>query len=176
MELIGYLNAYSIFKYCKIDFSIMRGFDYYTGTVFEVFDKSGEFRAIAGGGRYDDLVADFGGEKCPGVGYGMGDVVLGLFLKKLEKFPEAKAEADYYVAPVNDEVMKQAIEVAGRLRKNASVEIDLAGKSLKKQFEYADSIGAKKIVIVGEKDLKEGKVTIRDMKSGKEEKVNLNLL
>ncbi|MEK6863727.1 MAG: histidine--tRNA ligase [Nanoarchaeota archaeon] len=176
MELIGYLNAYDIFKYCRIDFTIMRGFDYYTSTVFEVFDKSGEFRAIAGGGRYDDLVSDFGGEKCPGVGYGMGDVVLGLFLKKLNKMPAANQEVDYYVAPVNEAVVKQALEVANKLRKKASVEMDLAGKNLKKQFEYADSIGARKIVIVGEKDLKEGKVTIRDMKSGNEEKVDLNSL
>ncbi|MBU2638949.1 MAG: histidine--tRNA ligase [Nanoarchaeota archaeon] len=176
MELIGYLNAYGIFKYCKIDFTIMRGFDYYTSTVFEVFDKSGEFRAIAGGGRYDDLVKDFGGEKCPGVGYGMGDVVLSLFLKKLNKFPESKQEVDYYIAPVNEDVMKQAIDIAGKLRKNADVEIDITGKNLKKQFDYANSINAKKIVIVGEKDLKENKVTIRDMKTGKEEKVNLNSL
>lgn len=176
MELIGYLNAYGIFKYCKIDFTIMRGFDYYTSTVFEVFDKSGEFRAIAGGGRYDDLVKDFGGEKCPGVGYGMGDVVLGLFLKKLNKMPGAKQEVDYYVAPVNEAVVKQAVEVANKLRKKADVEIDITGKNLKKQFDYANSINAKKIVIVGEKDLKEGKVTIRDMKSGNEEKVDLNSL
>lgn len=176
MKLIGYLNAYGIFKYCKIDFTIMRGFDYYTSTVFEVFDKSGEFRAIAGGGRYDDLVSDFGGEKCPGVGYGMGDVVLGLFLKKLGKLPEAKAEVEYYVAPVNEAVTAKAIEIADRLRKKANVEIDILGKSLKKQFEYADSIGANKIVIVGEKDLKEGKVTIRDMKLRKEEKAELNSL
>lgn len=176
MELIGCLNAYGIFKYCKIDFSIMRGFDYYTSTVFEVFDKSGEFRAVAGGGRYDDLVADFGGEKCPGVGYGMGDVVLGLFLKKLGKMPAAKPEVEYYVAPVNEAVVKQAIEIAGKLRKKANAEIDLVGKNLKKQFEYANSIGAKKIVIVGEKDLAEGKVTIREMGSGKEEKVEVDSL
>ncbi|MDD4878562.1 MAG: histidine--tRNA ligase [Candidatus Nanoarchaeia archaeon] len=176
MELIGWLNAYGIFKYCKIDFTIMRGFDYYTSTVFEVFDKSGEFRAIAGGGRYDDLVSDFGGEKCPGVGYGMGDVVLSLFLKKSGKLPEAKPEVDYYVAPVNEAVVKRALEVANKLRKKANVEMDLAGKNLMKQFDYANSIGARKIVIVGEKDLKEGKVTIRDMKSGNEEKADLNSL
>ncbi|MFA5887508.1 MAG: histidine--tRNA ligase [Candidatus Nanoarchaeia archaeon] len=176
MELIGYLNAYGIFKFCKIDFTIMRGFDYYTSTVFEVFDKSGEFRAIAGGGRYDDLVSDFGGEKCPGVGYGMGDVVLGLFLKKLNKMPESKLEVDYYVAPVNEAVAKKAVEIAVKLRKKATVEIDILGKNLKKQFEYADSIKAKKIVIVGEKDLAEGKVTVREMASGKEEKISLDSL
>ena len=146
----------------------MRGFDYYTSTVFEVFDTSKEFRAIAGGGRYDELAKD-----CPGVGYGMGDIVLTLFLEKKKKLPELKKEIDYYVAPINEAVIKQAIKITEKLRQNNNVEIDLMNKNLSKQLEYANSINAKNVVIVGEKDLKNKKITIRDMKTGKEKKVNL---
>ncbi len=170
-ELLKYLKAHGISDYCKIDFSLMRGFDYYTSTVFEVYDSKRKHRAIAGGGRYDDLVGDFGGERCPGVGYGMGDVVLSLFLKDLGKLPKAEKILDYYVAPVSEEVLPKAIKIANRLRKKANVELDLVNRKLKRQFEYADAVGASKIVIVGQKDLKQKKVTIREMSSGKEKKV-----
>jgi histidyl-tRNA synthetase len=172
-ELLDYLKSMKLSDYIKLDFTIMRGFDYYTSTVFEVFDASYEFRAIAGGGRYEDLVKDFGGESCPGVGYGMGDVVLELFLKKLKKLPEMKKEVDYYIAPINKEVLGKALEIADTLRNKYSVEIDLMNKNLRKQFNYADSIGAKNIVIIGPKDLETKKVTIRNMNSGKEKKIDL---
>ena len=167
-ELFTYLRNYNVLDYCKLDLSIMRGFDYYTSTVFEVFDTSKEFRAIAGGGRYDELAKD-----CPGVGYGMGDIVLTLFLEKKKKLPELKKEMDYYVAPINEAVIKQAVQIAQKLRQNNNVEIDLMNKNLSKQLEYANSISAKNVIIVGEKDLKNKKITIRDMKTGKEKKVNL---
>lgn len=173
-ELLKYLNDLGISDFVKLDFTIMRGFDYYTSTVFEVFDASYEFRAIAGGGRYEDLVKDFGGEPCPGVGYGMGDVVLELFLRKLGKMPELKREVDFYVAPINKEVLGKALEIANTLRERYSVEVDLMEKNLRKQFEYADTIGAKKIVIVGPKDLEGKKTTVREMSSGKEEKIALD--
>lgn len=165
-ELVSFLSQYK--KFIRVDFSIMRGFDYYTSTVFEVFDRSKEFRAIAGGGRYEDLVSDFGGEKCPGVGYGMGDVVLELFLKKLNKFPELSKDLDYFVAPISDEVLGDSIKIANQLRKKFKVELDLMGRNLKKQFAYANSVNAKYIVIVGPRELKDGKVTVKDLKSGKE--------
>jgi len=175
-ELIGYLKDYNVLDFCKIDFSLMRGFDYYTSTVFEVYDASMEFRAIAGGGRYDDLVKDFGGDRCPGVGYGMGDVVLGLFLLKKGKMPNLQRDVDYYIAPVSKEVVKQSIKIANKLRKKFRVELDLSNRKLKKQFDYADAINAAKIVIIGERDLKLNKVTIRDMKTGKEKKVKISEL
>lgn len=173
-ELFSYLKAYKVDGFCRLDLSIMRGFDYYTSTVFEVFDAEKEFRAIAGGGRYDNLVDMFEGEKCAGVGYGMGDVVLELFLRKKKKIPDLVKELDYYVAPVNEKVRKEAIKIAENLRKDNNVEIDLTGRSLRKQFDYANSIKAKNVVIVGEKDLKEKKVTIREMKSGKERKIEVD--
>lgn len=172
-ELLLLLKDLGISSYIKLDFSIMRGFDYYTSTVFELFDAKGDFRAIAGGGRYDDLVADFGGDKCPGVGYGMGDVVLSLFLKKLNKMPEVKKEVDYFIAAVTRDVIPKVMGLATLLRKKASVEIDLVGKSLRKQMDYANSINAKKVIIIGPKEIAENKVTLKDMVSGEEEKINV---
>lgn len=173
-ELFSYLKTYKADGFCRLDLSIMRGFDYYTSTVFEVFDAEKEFRAIAGGGRYDNLVDMFEGEKCAGVGYGMGDVVLELFLRKKKKIPALFKELDYYVAPVNEKVRKEAIKIAENLRESYNVETDLTGRSLRSQLDYANSIKAKNVVIVGEKDLKDKQVTLKDMKSGKERKVKLN--
>ena len=168
-ELFSYLKTFNLDKYCRLDLSIMRGFDYYTSTVFEVFDAKGEFRAIAGGGRYDNLLELFDAEPCPGVGYAMGDIVLTLFLKERNKLPEIKKGIDYYIAPVNEKLYKLSIEIAEKLRAEGnSVEIDLMNRNLGKQFNYANSINAKKVIIIGERDLP--KVTIRDMATGKEEK------
>ncbi|MBI4155156.1 ATP phosphoribosyltransferase regulatory subunit, partial [Candidatus Woesearchaeota archaeon] len=164
-ELFSLLKDYGVLDYCKLDLSIMRGFDYYTGTVFEVFDKEQEFRAIAGGGRYDDLAG------IPGVGYGMGDVVIQLFLEKKKKIPTLNKDIDYFIAPVNEKMNKKAIKIGNKLRKENNVEVEILGRNLGKQIGYADSIKAKNLIIIGEKD--KGKVTIRDMKSGKEKKVKI---
>lgn len=172
-QLFSYLEAYGLTEYVEFDFSIMRGFDYYTSTVFEIFDRKKEFRAIAGGGRYDDLVKDFGGEPCSGIGFGMGDVVLGLLLKKLGKFPELTIDVDYFIAPVSDDVYPKAAEIASTLRKKYNVSIDVTGRGLSKLIDYANTIKVKNLVIVGKKDLDTGVVTVRDMNSGTEKKVKL---
>lgn len=164
-ELFNYLKAYGVADYCKLDLSIVRGFAYYTSTVFEVFDSSYKYRAIAGGGRYDSLAKGY-----PGVGYAFGDVVLELFLKDKKKLPDLnKKDIDYFVAPVNSEYYIRALRVLKRLRKENSAEIDLSGRKLGKQMEYANKIGAKNVVIVG----KEDKLTVKNMKTGKEEKKTL---
>ncbi|MBS3107316.1 histidine--tRNA ligase [Candidatus Woesearchaeota archaeon] len=173
-ELFKFLEAYGFKKYYRLDLSIMRGLDYYTSTVFEVFDKTKEFRAIAGGGRYDDLVNVFGGERCPGIGYGMGDVVLGLFLNKLNKLPDFGKEVDFYIAAVKEEQADTAMNLAQKLRKKYTVETDIMERKLMKQFEYADKIKAKKVIVIGEKELKEKKVVLKDMVSGKETQIPLD--
>ncbi len=159
--------------FVELDLSIARGLAYYTGIVFEAFDRLGKFRALAGGGRYDNLVKLLGGEDTPACGFGIGYTTLQLLLEDRGKLPVPSIGPDYYIAPVNDAVAPKAREIATKLRANHSVDIDLVGRKLGKQFEYASSIGAKKIVIVGEKDLADKKVTVRDLKSGKEEKVAL---
>jgi len=165
-KLFSLLKNYGVLDYCKLDLSIMRGFDYYTSTVFEVFDSKENFRSIQAGGRYDDLAG------IPGVGYGMSDVVIWSFLKSKNKLPKFEKNVDYFVAPVNEKMIKKAIKISEKLRKEGNkVEVEVLGRNLGKQIKYADSIKAKNLVIVGSKD--KDKVTVRDMKTGKEKKVKI---
>jgi len=157
-------------KYVKLDLSVARGLAYYTGTVFEVFDKQEKFRSIAGGGRYDNMVELFGGEKCPATGFAIGEAVLTLVLKDLNKLPEPDLGPDYFIAIVSDDVRKEAMELAHKLRKKKKVDIDIMRRKLGKQFEYANSIGAKKVIVVGPDEVKAKEFTVKDMKTGKEEK------
>ena len=159
-------------KYITIDLSIARGLAYYTGNVFECFDREGKYRALAGGGRYDELVKIFGGEPTPATGFAIGLTPLTVMLTEKGLIPELKVGPEFYVAPVNDKVLQKAIDIVQKLRSQGkSTDIDLMRRKLDKQFDYAISIGAKKIVIVGEKDLAQNQVTIRELKTGKEEKV-----
>ncbi len=163
-------------KYITINLSIARGLAYYTGNVYEAFDKQGKYRALAGGGRYDQLVQLLGGDPTPATGFAIGMETLRLLLEEKGKLPKVQIGPEYYIAPVGETVIQKAVEVANALRKKNTVDIDLMRRSLTKQIEYAASIGAKKIVIVGERDLKEDKVTIRELATGKEEKIPLNKL
>lgn len=153
-DLVKFAKFYGIEKYVEVDLTIMRGFDYYTSTVFELFDRSKEHRAIAGGGRYDDLVSDFGGEKLPGIGYGMGDVVLELFLRGKNKVPAFESNAEYFIAVMDESCMDYAISVATKLREKHNVVLEVMGRQLKKQIEYAKKIGAKKLIVIGENEKK----------------------
>jgi len=163
-------------KYVKVDLSTARGLVYYTGTVFEIFDKKEKFRAICGGGRYDNLIEKFGGSKEPATGFGLGLATLGLLLEEKKLIPKPDISPDYYIAPINDKVYKKALAIADKLRKNYKVEIDLMERNLGNQLKYADSISAKKVIIIGEKDLAKKQVTIRDLKTGKESKVKITKL
>ncbi len=171
-------NFVKLFEFLPVDFfeidiSIARGIAYYTGIVFEAFDVSGEFRALGGGGRYDELVSLYGGDPAPATGFGIGLSTLSLLLEKKGLIPKPLTGVDYYVAPVSEKLLGAALKISGSLRKNNSVVVDISGRSLAKQFSYAQGINAKNVVVVGEKDLAEGKVTIRDMKTGKEVKVDV---
>lgn len=148
---------------------IARGLSYYTGTVFECFDREGKFRAILGGGRYDNMVEQFGAQKTPALGFAIGDVTLELLLREKGLWPEEKAGPDYYIAPTGKDVLIDAYKIAQRLRERFVVDIDISSRKLGKQFSYADSIGAKHVIVVGEDEIRTGKFKVRDMKSGKEE-------
>ena len=98
VEFFDAVKAFGVAEYVEFNPAVIRGLDYYTGTVFEGRDAAGEFRALLGGGRYDNLVADVGGGKISGVGFAMGDVVIGLILKKFGKEPKLRiAPADVLV-------------------------------------------------------------------------------
>ncbi|MFW5983751.1 MAG: histidine--tRNA ligase [Halobacteria archaeon] len=151
------------------DPSIVRGMDYYTGVVFECFDTDGDLRAVFGGGRYDTLVEEFGGPSTPAVGFGIGDATLELLMKQAGVWPDEETTVDYYVAVIGD-VRETATRVAESLRDEGNeVEIDVTGRGFSGQLEHADSVGATRTVIVGERDLTNDEVTVKEMESGEQE-------
>ncbi len=163
-------------KYLSFDISIVRGLAYYTGVVFEAYDKKREFRAIFGGGEYDDLISDFGGKKTPAVGFAIGDMVLLEIMRAKGLVPSFPKEITF-IATVG-EVMDEAFEIAEILRnKDESVDLNLTSRSLSSQLEYADSKNYETVIIVGEKDLKKkGVVTVKYLKSGKQKEKKIKEL
>jgi histidyl-tRNA synthetase len=155
-------------SFIKIDLKVARGLAYYTGTVFEIFDKKGKFRAIAGGGRYDEMVKLFGGEDCPATGFGMGYSTLSLLLKEKGLLPEPKEAVDYFIGIVDDASREKAFEVVSKLRKKYNVDVDLTRRNLGNQFKYADSVKAKNVIVIGPEEIKSGKVKVKNMKTGKQ--------
>ncbi len=154
-ELRDALAAYDVADDIRLDLSIVRGLAYYTGLVFEVFDEQGDLRAVCGGGRYDELVEEF--------------------MKREGVWPAEQVATDYYVLPVSDGVRDTALEIVAALRDEGHVvEVDLTGRNVGNQFDYADSINADRVVVVGERDLEQGEVTVKDMATGEEEAVPLD--
>ena len=157
---------------CTVSLETARGLDYYTGVVFECFDAKGRVsRSIFGGGRYDDLIESFGGQPTPAVGFAVGvmNSTLPELLQAVGVFPDEAVSTDYYVltAGDGDEVLDVAADIAGDLRALGHVvETDLSGRGFGSQMGYADSIEAETVVIVGERDLADGAVTLKDMESG----------
>ncbi len=157
-----------------IDLSIARGLAYYTGCVFEAHDNEGAFRALCGGGRYDQLVQLLGGEACPATGFAIGFSTLSLLLQHLKRIPDLAIGPDYFIAPINENLLPEALDIANQLRKKYSVEVDVMRRKISKQFDYANSIGAKNVLVVGPEELKTKKFTVKDMKTGKEVKRKLS--
>jgi histidyl-tRNA synthetase len=154
-------------KFCTVSLDTARGLDYYTGVVFECFDTTGDVsRSIFGGGRYDDLVGDLGGTDVPAVGFAVGDATLEALLRRADLWPAEERTTDYYVLSVGD-TAETAARVARDLRDRGHVvETDLMDRGFGAQLEYADGIGAETTVVVGERDLADGNVTVKDMASG----------
>lgn len=173
MESLGEaLESYGVAEMCRFDLSIVRGLAYYTGLVFEAFDSEGELRALFGGGRYDELVGEFGEREVPAVGFAFGYSTTIELLKKEERFPVREIETDVYVLMVSESVRDVGLDYATRLReKGLSVETDLADRGFGSQLGYADDINAERVLIVGEKDLENDEVTMKHMDSGEEEKL-----
>jgi histidyl-tRNA synthetase len=158
---------FGVREYCTLSLTTARGLDYYTGVVFECFDSTGEVsRSVFGGGRYDDLIEGFGGQPTPAVGFAPGYATLSLLLQRADVWPEEALSTDYYVLQVGD-TREVAARIARDLRARGHVvESDVSGRSFGAQLDYADSINAETVVIVGEQDLANDEVTIKDMDSG----------
>ena len=160
----------------KLDPGIVRGLDYYTKTVFEIIMPGArEGLALCGGGRYDGLISQVGGPETPGVGFGIGTERI---LMELDNrgivIPEPSGCA-VYVANIGDDSMGAAFGLTQALRaRGIKAECDLAGRSLKAQFRFADRAGAQQILIAGGDELARGVVKARDMATGTETDVPLD--
>src|SRR5687767_7183089 len=168
------LNDFGLADYVKFDPTIVRGLAYYTGIVFEIFDRKGELRAICGGGRYDNLLSTVSDTDLPACGFGMGDVVLGELLKERGLAPAGTVGVDYYVVTVSDAERTLLRHVARALRAQGhSVSYGFARAGLGKQFKDADARGARAVVVLGPTEIEQGIAVIRDLKTGQEQRVRL---
>ncbi|MSU54977.1 MAG: histidine--tRNA ligase [Candidatus Taylorbacteria bacterium] len=152
------------------DQTLMRGFDYYTGIVFEVFDLNPDNRrSLFGGGRYDDLLQIFGEEKVPTVGFGMGDVTIRDVLETYGLIPSQKNSICLCICTVGNEHIDYAQELAQKLRaKEVSVIVDYSGKKVGDQIKRADKRGIPFIVCVGDDEVKTGEFKLKNLKTGEE--------
>lgn len=174
-EYFGFLDALGVGDWVDFDLSIVRGLAYYTGKVFELFDAKGEFRAICGGGRYDDLLSTIGGVDLPALGFGMGDVVLTELLKARDLLPSADLGTEYWVAAEDESLLPEVMTVAGRLRAKArSVEYALKSQTLARQLKTASSAGVKNVVLLRREDYANGNVTLKTLADGSERSVALD--
>jgi len=162
-------------KNVRFDIGLMRGFDYYTDIVFEVFDTHPDNnRSMLGGGRYDGLVGLFGVQPVPTVGFGWGDVTLANFLELHHLVPDLKPETDLYVVLAGIEV-EPAQTVINELRQaGLNVAVDLSGRKLGDQLKAAVKKGLANVLIIGEKELQTAKFTLRNLQTSKEKKVTVS--
>jgi histidyl-tRNA synthetase len=157
----------------RFDPSIVRAFDYYTSTVFEVFDVNPvNSRSLFGGGRYDNLVSLFSDQKVPAIGFGMGDVTLFDFLTTHGLLPEPRVQPEVFVIPVEDSTLRKAWELAERLRaQNVRVVAPLEKQSLGKNLREASKAGASIAVIVGEREAELGEIIVRDLLASEQRQI-----
>ncbi|QSR86036.1 histidine--tRNA ligase [Candidatus Methylacidiphilum infernorum] len=161
--LLEGLRHRGLADYVCIDLGIVRGLAYYTGIVYEIFDRAGEFRAIAGGGRYDDLLRQIGGEDIPATGFGMGDVVLGEIIRKKNVIQPSFPRLDVYVVFPEGKKNPQGLFLIEQLRRQGfSVDFSFCPSKLKKQLATAQSLNARFALIVSDK-IEEGIVEIKNM-------------
>lgn len=153
------------------DISLMRGFDYYTGIVFEVFDEDPENnRAMFGGGRYDGLVGMFGVEPVPTVGFGMGDVTLRNFLETHGLLPLISSETDVYIVLVGEVTYDKSLSVVARLREmGLNVAVDMSGRKIDKQIKNADKKNVEFAMFIGESELASEQYRLKNLRTGVEE-------
>ncbi len=168
-EFLSHMEDLGQGEFVEFDLTIVRGLAYYTGVVFEIFDRQGEFRAICGGGRYDRLLEMVGGESLPAVGFGMGDVVLGELLKERGIAPEYRREVDCYIVAVSEEQAPLARRIARAQRAlGRSVIYPLRRQKVGKQFSAAATEGAREVIVLGPDEVARGAAVVRNMQSGEE--------
>lgn len=156
----------------SVDNGIVRGLDYYTKTVFEII--SGPF-TVCGGGRYDGLVEEFGGDKTPAIGFGLGIERLLLRLEANGVEIPDETKPDLYIAPLGETAAEAAQTIAFNLRKaGVKVETDHIGRGLKPQMKYSDKIGSKFTLVLGDNEIETGKIRLKNMESGEQQEWELD--
>jgi histidyl-tRNA synthetase len=167
IEFFELINTFGVQDYVVFDPKLVRGLDYYTGTVFEAFEIGGQSRAILGGGRYDNLVADVGGKPLPGVGFAMGDVVIELVLRDAGVIPDGLGDTVQILVTVFDsETVPESLRLATEIRQagfRAVVYPD--ADKLGKQFKFADKRDIPIAVILGPDEINAGMVAIKNLKT-----------
>jgi histidyl-tRNA synthetase len=165
-ELFSMLEALGVAEYITYDPKIIRGLDYYTGTVFEAHAVNGEFRAILGGGHYANLVGDVGGNPLPGVGFAMGDVVIMLVLEAYGLIPADLVDPEtLFVTVFNEETLVESIRLSGQLRNAGLKVIQAEPEKLAKQFKYADRLGLSRALVLGPEEIEAQTVVVKDLHS-----------
>jgi histidyl-tRNA synthetase len=168
------LEALGVKDYVKFDPSITRGLLYYTGIVFEAYDQTGSLkRAVFGGGRYDNLLADVGGQPLPATGFAMGDVVVGIILKEAGLVPEFSPSPARILVTVFDETFfSKSYALAGDLRKaGLNVMTYPEPAKLQKQFKFADKMKMKVALVLGPDEAEKGRVVVKDLSNGSQQSV-----
>lgn len=177
-RLFALCDAYGIGDWVSFDASVVRGLAYYTGSVFEAFDRRGELRAIAGGGRYDKLLETFGGEPTPAAGFGFGDAVIVELLKERNILPSFEGSGfDAVVFAMDDNLYGAAVETASKLRAGGMrVDLILEKKKSKWVFKHASRMQARYCVIVGSREYENGEVAVKDLDVGEQNNIKIDTL
>ena len=160
----------------RVDSSVVRGLDYYTGTVFEFIQENiGAQSTICGGGRYNGLIEELGGPSTPAVGFGMGITRVILAMQQEGVVPLLTPAADVYIAPLGSDTAEQAFRLTEQLRTlGVRADTDLVGRSLKAQMKYADKQGARYTLVIGGDEAANGTATLKSMTGGESVTVPLD--
>lgn len=174
-KLLGNLEAMGLARFVEVDLGVVRGLAYYTGFVFEAFDRKGELRAIAGGGRYNDLVGKLGYPDLPAVGFAIGDMTFALLLEQRGLMPAMVQTVDVYCV-IGGEAERLAALGAGQALRAAGFRVEYPLKDLAfgKQFKAASEAGARLALIFGSDELAKGVVKLRDMTDRAEREILLS--
>ncbi|WP_419948522.1 histidine--tRNA ligase [Candidatus Palauibacter sp.] len=175
--VFSHLEAAELGDFLRFDATLVRGLAYYTGTVFEIWDRRDELRAVCGGGRYDDLLRALGGVDLPALGFGMGDVVLAELLRDRGLVPSQFRRVDDYIICVSEAERPAVLGLARALRdRGRHVLYDLRTRGVGRQFKAAHQAGAARAIVLGPDEVSRGVASLRDMASGAEREVPIEVL
>ena len=175
--LFDLVDSYGMSEWLQFDASIVRGLAYYTGSVFEAHDREGKFRAICGGGRYDNLLSTLGGKDLPATGFGFGDMVIMELLEEKNLIPELISGVDDIVLPLSQDLRDIAVRVAAALRlSDRTVDLVLEDKKMKWAFKHSERVGAKRLVLLAPDEWSRKMIKVKDLETGEEKEVSFKEL